>query len=209
MKTSPKRIASLPPPLLSKARLQHDWQQFLRRWRGPSDRRGMVLIMTMTMTTVLAGLGSAAATRTSSDIRESGAYRIERATFRLSEAGTMAAVALAGELQSKLEQYAATRSNKLTINDMGSELLDLGAHGSYGREINALGVANYTTEIPPPELSTAAVGYDAAKYCFRAFKLTTRASFGDADSDDKRDQALAGESGLQAFVVVGPQPCGG
>lgn len=191
-----------------KKRLRADWQQLLRRFDAESDRRGMVLIMSMTMVTVLSGLGSAAVVRTSSDIKEAGAYRIERAVYRLSESGTMAAVALAGELQSNFEQYVSTRSNKLTISDTGSELLDLTEKGSYGRQIKNLGVANYNTEVKPPELSTAVPGYDASKYCFRTFQMITTAQFGDGTSTDQRDMALAGEAGLQAFITVGPTRCG-
>ncbi len=204
MKTTRRRWRDL-----LRARLRRDWRQFRRRLDGEADRRGMVLIMSMTMIMILAGLGSAAVVNTAADIREAGAYRIERATYRLSESGTMAAVALAGELQSNLEAYAAARAGKLTISDTGSDLLDLTDKGSYGREIKYLGVANYVTEVAPPEIATGVAGYDASQFCFRTFKLTTRAQFGDPKSTDHREQALAGDAGLQAFVVVGPQRCGG
>ena len=189
-------------------RFARDWAAFRRRFEADSDRRGMVLIMSMTMVTVLSGMGSAAVLRTAADIRETGAYRIERAVFRLSESGTMAAVALAGEMQANFETYVATRQHKLTINDTGAELLDLTEKGSYGRQIKNLGVAQYNTEVKPPELSTAVPGYDAAKYCFRTFQMVTKAQFGDLASTNKREMALAGEAGLQAFITVGPTRCG-
>ncbi|GEM_PF-2828267 len=190
------------------ARLERDWRDVKKRWGADPDRRGMVLIMTMTMVTILTGLGSAAVVRTSADIREGGAYRIERAVFRLSESGTMAAVTMAGEMQARFETYIANRSNKLSITDTGKDLLDLGEKGSYGREIKALGTALYNTEVAPPELSTAVPGYDASKYCFRTFQLVTKAHFGDSTSTAQRDIAKIGEAGLQAFITVGPTRCG-
>ncbi len=190
-------------------RLRRDAAQAARRWRGESDRRGMVLIMTMLMMTMLTLLGSAAVMQTTNDIRDAGAHRVERAVFRIAEAATMGAVGMAGTMGSRFDDYAAGKSNTITQDDFGDTLLDLGqaGTGSFGRELNSMGKPGFTITVEPPQLSTAVAGYESGKYCFQSYRMVTRGRIGDPAAKTERERALAGEAGLAAQVVIGPVRC--
>ena len=192
-----------------RARLVRDAAAFGHRWHGDADRRGVVLVMTMLMITLLTLLGSAAIVQTSNDLRDSGAHRVERAVFRIAEAGTMGGVGLAGQMNAKFDDFASSKSGQITEDDFSGGLLDLGKTGlgSFGRELNSLGTARFTIKVGDPELSTSVVGYQAGKYCFQSYRMVTVGHIGDADSKNERERASSGESGLVAQVVVGPVLC--
>lgn len=190
-------------------RLVRDAVDFGRRWHGDADRRGVVLVMTMLMITLLTLLGSAAVMQTSSDIKDSGAHRVERVVYRISEAATMGAVGLAGRMGAKFDDFSTSKNGKLSDDDFGGGLLNLSNVGqsSFGRELSNLGKANFTIKVSAPELSTAVAGYQSGKYCFHSYRMVTLGHVGDADSKDERERGTAGESGLAAQVVVGPTLC--
>ena len=192
-------------------RLRADWVAFERRWSGEGDRRGLVLIMTMLMLTILTSLGSAAAVRTSLDLREGAAFRVERASYRLSEAGMMSAVTLAGQMQAQFEPYMEGKGRVLVKEDMGPYLLDLdikSAERSFGAEFDALSTAYFKVRVGPARMSAAVPGYDSSRYCFRSFRIESKANLGFVDGASTLDQLKAGESGIAAQLVVGPVPCG-
>lgn len=165
--------------------------------------------MTMLMITLLTLLGSAAIVQTSSDIRDSGAHRVERVVYRIAEAATMGSVGLAGQMNAKFDDLTASKSGVLTEDDFAGSLLDLNqtGFGSFGRELNNLGAAKFTIQVSPPELSSSVAGYQAGKYCFQSYRMAAVGHIGNADSKDERERAAAGESGLVAQVVVGPSLC--
>ncbi len=172
------------------------------------DRRGMVLVMTMLMTTILALLGSAATTSTASQLRESSATRLEHVALRVGEAATMASVSLAGQMQSQFEEYISGRGYKLQLSDTPG-LYDYKSQGSFGRELDTLAVPNFTVDVSQPRVAYGAAGYDAARYCFRSYAMRTTASVGEPKSTDPAKAAQSGQIGFQATVTVGPVPCGG
>ena len=189
-------------------RLRRDAADFGRRWSGGSDRRGMVLIMTMLMTTVLALLGSAATMSTASQLRESSATRLEHTAVRVGEAGTMATIALAAQLQSQFEGYVAGRNYQLDLTD-ARNLYNFKSQGSFGRELDTLAVPNFKVQVAQPKIAYGVPGYDAARYCFRSYGMKTTASVGDPKSKSAAVAAQSGQVGFQANVIVGPVPCGG
>lgn len=188
-------------------RLRRDAAVFARRWDGEADRRGMVMVTTLLMMTVLALLGSAATNATSTQLRENGATRLEHITFRVGEAGTMSAVALAAQLQSRFEGYVQNRNYKLDITDVGS-LFNYKSKGSFGRELDTLAVPNFTVEVSPPTVAYGVAGYDASRYCFRSYTMKTYAQVGDPASAKAAERTASGRIGFQAGVTVGPVRCG-
>ena len=203
------RAASLNLGERLRQRLIRDAAEFGQRWRGDADRRGVVLVMTMLMITLLTLLGSAAIMQTTSDIKDSGSHRVERAVSRITEAATMGAVGLAGRMGAKFDDYARAKNGKLSDDDFGGTLLNLSATGqsSFGRELTNLGKASFSIEIGAPELSSSVAGYQSGKYCFQSYRVVTLGHIGDADAKDERERGTAGESGLAAQVVVGPALC--
>ncbi len=191
----------------SRLRLRRDAEEFGRRWRGESDRRGMVMVTTLLMMTVLALLGSAATNATSTQLRENGATRLEHVAFRVGEAGTMSAVALASQLQSRFEGYVQNRNYKLDITDVGT-LFDYKSKGSFGRELDTLAVPNFRVEVSQPSIAYGVTGYDASRYCFRSYQMKTFAQVGDPKSAKAAERAASGQVGFQAGVIVGPVRCG-
>lgn len=180
-----------------------------RRLSGEPDRRGIVLVMTLLMMTMLTLLGSAAVMQTSNDIHDAGAHRVERAVFRIAEAATMGAVGMAGTMGSRFDDFSRDKGNKLTEADFGANLIDLsaGQGASFGRELVSIGAGGYTVEIGAPELSTSVAGYESGKYCFHRYSLTTLGHVGDVTSKNERDRALSGQAGMSAQVMVGPVLC--
>ncbi len=175
----------------------------------PTGERGMVLIITLLMLTVLAVLGSAAVMRTSLDLREGGAQRIETAAYQLSEAGTIAAVGLAAQMQGGFADYAAAKiGSTLTMADMGAGMLQLtGVDGSFGTELAAAGKVDFNAKVYPPDLSSAAAGYDAGRYCFQTYRVVTTSQIGAATATTLFEVPLQGQTALAAQVTVGPILC--
>ncbi len=220
-KDEPKAVSSRPPTSTwmsrLQARLRRDAATFGQRFavrgggQGPADdrdRRGMVLVMTMLMTTILALLGSAATTSTASQLRESSATRLEHIALRVGEAATMASVSLAGQMQSQFEEYVAGRGYKLQLSDTPG-LYDYKSQGSFGRELDTLAVPTFSVDVSQPRVAYGAAGYDAARYCFRSYAMRTTASVGEPKSSDPAKAGQSGQIGFQATVTVGPVPCGG
>jgi len=187
-------------------------QRFTGTGDGDRDRRGMVLVMTMLMTTTLAVLGSAAATSTASQLRESSATRLEHHAFRVGEAGTMATVALAAQMQSRFEDYVVGRNYKLGLADTPDlydyKNLNKGG-GSFGRELDSLATPTFDVAVSAPRIAYGVAGYDAARYCFRSYALRTQAQVGEPASANPAKAAQSGQVSFQATVTVGPVPCGG
>lgn len=193
-------------------RLRADARAFGRRWEGESDRRGMVMVTTLLMMTILALLGSAATNATATQLRENGATRLEHITFRVGEAGTMSAVSLAAQLQSRFEAYVQNRNYKLDVTDVGS-LFDFGSKGklsgSFGVELLELAKQpTFTVEVGAPNIAYGVAGYDASRYCFRSYEMRTTAQVGDPTSGKGAVQATSGQIAFQAGVTVGPVRCG-
>ena len=191
------------------SRLRADSESVRRRVVGQGDRRGIVLIMTLLMMTMLTLLGSAAVMQTANDIHETGAHRVERAVFRIAEAATMGAVGMAGTMGGRFDDFSQNKSNRLTEADFGGGLMNLEANStsSFGRELMSLGASGFTVTISEPTLSTAVAGYESGKYCFHSYTLTTLGHVGDTKSANPRERALAGQAGMSAQVVVGPVQC--
>ena len=169
----------------------------------------MVLIITMLMMALLTVLASAAVMRTSLDLREGSAQRIEAAAYQVSESGSLGAVGLAATMQGGLVDYMANKaSSTLTGADMGSGLLQLtGVDGSFGNELAAAGTVDFSTLVSPPDLSAAVPGYDASRYCFQTYQMVTTSQIGAAKAAAAADTALQGQAAIATQVTVGPVVC--
>ncbi|HAN32054.1 MAG TPA: hypothetical protein DCQ06_10695 [Myxococcales bacterium] len=191
-------------------RFEADRRTLMRRFDGPSDRRGIVLVMTLLMMTMLTLLGSAAVLQTSNDIYETGAHRVERVVFRIAEAAAMGVVDMADSMGGRFDDFARSKNNTFTEADFGKSLMDLSlkAESTFGRELMAMGTSGFTVTVSPPHISTSIPGYEAGKYCFHSYTVTSLGQVGDIDSSKARDRALAGQAGISAQVVIGPVLCG-
>lgn len=192
-------------------RLARDLRDRRLRRAGPSDQRGMVLIMTMLMITVLTALASAAVVHTSSKLHEGSAYRLERAAYRIAEAGTMGAIALASQMPGGFETLASQAGGKLSMAHIGAGMLDLdpkSVDNSFGRELKALTGTGFSVEVSPPDIATAVAGYDASRFCFRSYRMRTTATIGVVDAKTPEEASSpSAEAALAAQLVVGPVPC--
>lgn len=169
----------------------------------------MVLVITMLMMALLTVLASAAVMRTSLDLREGSAQRIEAAAYQVSESGTLGAVGLAATMQGGLVDYVGEKANStLTSADMGSGLLQLtGVDGSFGTELAAIGKVDFATKVSPPDLSAAVPGYDASRYCFQTYHMVTTSQIGAVKAAGAAEAALQGQAAIATEVTVGPVVC--
>ncbi len=171
--------------------------------------RGMILVTTMVFLSLITVLCSAAIMRTANDIREGGAQRISQAALRLSEAGAMGTVALASQMQLGFGDYVAARNNVLTMADIGPAAVDLTTpDGSFGREFAAISPISFSTLVSESDMSAAVPGYDAARYCFKTYKMVTTSQIGSATPTDLLQIAQSGQQAIQSYLTVGPVLCG-
>ncbi|MBM4342217.1 MAG: hypothetical protein FJ100_02435 [Deltaproteobacteria bacterium] len=179
------------------------------RARAPAAKSGMVLIMALLMIGMLAMFGSAAALRTAMDLREGGAERVARASYRVSEAGTISVLSLATQMQAGFGDYVNAKTNKtLTLTDVGDTVLNLAAKdGSFGAELAAVGNVTFDTAVQGSDAAAAVPGYDAGRYCFRTYQMVTTAKLGAASPKNLQESLAAGQSQLQSSMTVGPVPC--
>lgn len=176
----------------------------------PSAReRGMVLVTTMVMLSLITVLCGAAIMRTTNDIREGSAQRISQAALRLSEAGAMGAVALASQMQLGFGDYVEARGGTLTMDDMGVNTVDTSSpDGSFGREFAAISPVTFRTTVTESEMSAAVPGYDAARYCFKNFRMVTTSQIGALSPSTMHQIQQSGEQAIQSYLTVGPVLCG-
>lgn len=175
----------------------------------PRDQRGMVLMMTLLMVALLSVMGAAAVLRSSTALKDGGAQRIERAAYRLSEAGTMASVALAAQMQGGFQTYVAEKGGKLSMVDMGDGMLDLDLKlGSFGSAFAAVGNIGFATEVDDPDLSSSVPGYDAGRFCFKSYRMVTTSQIGSADPQTQQEMMVTGQAAIAAQMTVGPVVCG-
>lgn len=171
--------------------------------------RGMILVSVMVFLSLVTVLCSAAVVRTSNDIREGGAQRISQAALRLSEAGAMGSVALAAQLQLGFGDYIAARGGVLTLADVGAATIDVSApDGSFGREFATITPITFSTTVSQSDMSAAVPGYDAARYCFKTFKMVTTSQIGSSAPTGLLQVQQAGEQAIQSYLTVGPVLCG-
>lgn len=171
--------------------------------------RGMVMVMMMLMMGLLSLLGSAAALRTAMDIREGGAERLTRASYRVSEAGALSVLSLAAQMQGGFADYVAAKVNKtLTMADVGDGVLALtDKDNSFGNELKVINTVGFATQVEDSD-SVSAAGYDLGRYCFRTFRMVTTSQLGSAQPKSVKDMMVSGQTKLQASMTVGPMPCG-
>ena len=174
--------------------------------------RGMILVTTLVFLSLITVLCSAAVMRTASDIREGGAQRIGQAALRLSEAGALGTVALAAQMQLGFSDYVnAHNGNPLTMAEIGPSVIDLtspNGGGSFGREFPLGTQISFSTAVSESEMSAAVPGYDAARYCFKTFKMVTTSQIGQAAPSNIVQIEQSGQQAIQSFVTVGPVLCG-
>jgi hypothetical protein len=177
--------------------------------RVPVNQRGMVMMMVLLMLGVLSLLASAAAVRTAMDLREGGAERLTRASYRLGEAGTLGVLTLASQMQGGFSDYIAAKTDKsLSMSDMGDGLLALtGTDNSFGRELGGIGAVGFTTLVQDSDAASAA-GYDVGRYCFRTYRMITTSQLGSLAPTSVQQAMVSGQTRLQATMTVGPVPCG-
>lgn len=175
----------------------------------PAAKPAMVLIMTLLMLTMLAMLGSAAALRTAMDLREGGAERIARASYRVSEAGTISVLSLATQMQASFSDYVNSKTgNTLTLSDVGDTIINMStSDGSFGMEMAAVGGITFDTLVASADASAAVPGYDSARYCFRTYQMVTTAKLGSAAPKTIQETLASGQARLQSSMTVGPVPC--
>ena len=175
---------------------------------GPRER-GVVMVVVLAMMSILTLLASAAALRTSMDMREGGAERLGRAAFRVSETGTYAVVSLASQMQGGFGDYVAAKTDgKLSMIDVGDEILALtGKDQSFGRELAAVGAVDFSTQVGQAD-SASTPGYEAGRYCFRTYRMITTSRIGAANPANLRESMVAGQTRLAASMTLGPVPCG-
>ena len=171
--------------------------------------RGMILVTTLVFLSLVTVLCSAAIVRTSNDIREGGAQRISQAALRLSEAGAMGTVALASQMQLGFGDYVAARNNILTMADVGASTIDTTApDGSFGREFAAISPIGFSTLVSESDMSAAVPGYDAARYCFKTYRMVTTSQIGQATPTTLLQIEQSGQQAIQTYLTVGPVLCG-
>lgn len=171
--------------------------------------RGMILVTTLVLLSLITVLCSAAIVRTSNDIREGGAQRISQAALRLSEAGAMGTVALAAQMQVGFGDYVAARNNLLTMADVGVATIDITTpNGSFGREFATTSPISFSTLVTESEMSSAVPGYDAARYCFKTYRMITTSQIGQATPTNLLQIEQSGQQAIQSYLTVGPVLCG-
>ena len=198
---------------------------------GATSQRGVVLVMAMLMTATLSALGSAAVMRSSFHLRDGGAQRIQRAAYRLSEAGTMGVLSLAAQQQSGflsivqnsgLADPAKGIIGAFDNTVLGSSLVQVpspkvggikvdptapSVTTSFGAELAVMG-ASFQSVVYEPDLTSQVAGYEAGQYCFNNFRVVTTATIGNGKAGAAHEELSSGEAAIAAQIAVGPVPCG-
>jgi hypothetical protein len=193
------------------------------------NSRGMVLLLALTMTAMLAALGTAAVVRSSYNLRDGGAQRIQRAAYRMSEAGAMGVITLATQTQGGFVDVVRNSglgdTTKGIAGAFDNTLLGAGliamppdpakvnaatiakTDTSFGKELASTG-GSFQTVVYEPDLTSAVPGFEAGQYCFHNFRMVTTATIGAAKPMTLQQILAGGEAAVATQVLVGPVTCG-
>jgi len=174
-----------------------------------ATERGAALIVTLLMTTVLAGLAVASAQRTTYDLHENASQRVARTALRVTEAGLAGSVAVGASLQGAFLDYLKTKNGPIGMADVADKFFDMEAGGSFDRSMDAVGKPTFATQLEDETTTNKVPGYETGIFCFRRFRLRTASTIVPNGATMTAQQVIDnGAVVMRASLQLGPVPCG-
>lgn len=180
-----------------------------KRALQPNDR-GSLLMISMMIVLVLAGLGIIGARNVMLEVRQVGNFRAGEQSLRVSESGIEASVALAVSRGDAFPTYVAANQNKLTMKDVSANFYDGAKYGSFG--IEAVPAVNFVTQMSLPADTNRVPGYPVSEsFVWKRYRFTTSGFFGSEQgvassaSDTLRNasRVYASDSFIGPYIVGG------
>ncbi|MFT5432782.1 MAG: hypothetical protein ACI9OJ_003485 [Myxococcota bacterium] len=149
----------------------------LPRRRLRNNERGSLLLISMMVIMVLAGLGIIGARNTMLELRQVGNFRAAEQALRASESGIEASMALAVTRGDAFPAYVAANGNKLTKNDVSTDFYDGASLGSFGLE--KVASVNFVTQMSLPADTNRVPGYPVSEsFIWKRYRFVTSGFFG-------------------------------
>jgi hypothetical protein len=180
--------------------------------------RGSVLMISLLVVLVLAGIGLVVVQNLLNEMANVGTFRIVKQGYYLTEAGLTGPIARAAEnqnvfmgvLQAKAD---ANQKFTVTIDDVNPGFYDLSqdADGSsFGPEFARPGAAKFVTYFSDPVDSQRIPGYSTVGFCYRRYTVTADGFLGDdkVDTDDPDSVGHTASARFVSHLYLGPFQCG-
>lgn len=167
----------------------------------------MVLVLTMLVLLVLSAIALAAVQSVTNHLARAGSYRVGSIAFGVTEAGSEATMAIAAINPGAFNEFVATHGFRVRVGDVSQIFFDTSAGGSFGREIQNVGGANWVSRLSNPISSHRAPGYAVGEYCFRKYFTTTDGTYGNNEVVTPDDVLRNTQKRFLSTIYVGPTGC--
>jgi len=167
----------------------------------------MVLILTMLVLLVLSAIALTAVQSVSNHIARAGSFRVGSVAYGVTEAGSQATMAIGAANPSAFNDFVATHNYRVTMGDVSRNFFDTAAGGSFGREVQNVGGANWVSRLSNPISSHRAPGYAVGEYCFRKYFATTDGTYGNQNVQNPDDVLRNTQKRFLTTIFVGPVGC--
>lgn len=176
-----------------------------------STRRGSLLIVSLMVILVMAGLALVGARGVMMELSQVGNFRAGEQSLRITESGMEATVAMAIEKGDAFPLFMQQNENKLALKDVSEAFYDVSSKGSFGREYSALGGVNFVSVMTLPQDTNRVPGYPVNEaFVWKKYQISTYGYYGTADSTATPADVVRNSSRQYvSHSFVGPYIVGG
>lgn len=174
---------------------------------GSERDRGLVLVLTLLVLLVLSAVALTAVQAVTNHLARAGSYRVSSIAFGITEAGSQATMAIAAVNPGAFNEFVAAHGYRVNMLEVSDAFFDMAEGGSFGREIDNVGGANWVSTLSLPISSHRAPGYSVGEYCFRKYFATTDGVYGNNDISTVDDVLRNTQKRFFSTIFVGPTAC--
>jgi len=174
--------------------------------------RGAVLFLSLLLTLILTGLLLVEVERAAVEITMVGNERFSRTGYQVAEGGLLATTAKAALNPQGFIALANLKNNKIDYADLGLNVFDKSAGGSFGHEGPNAGIVDFSTVMTHPVTTNKVPGFGLEGTCFQRYIWTTTSQYGLSAEQGNEEQTVKNAYRLttqkaRSVVYLGPVPC--
>ena len=170
--------------------------------------RGSVLLISVLVILVLAGVALVVVQKVTMEISNVGCFRVAKQGYYVGEAGLSGPIAQAAKDQTLFVDYLSNNSSVIRSTDISQDFYEFESWGSFGPEFSSEGAAQFNTYFSDPVDTLRIPGYSVAGFCYRKYTVTADGFLGTADESDPETVRHAAQTRFVSHIYLGPFQCG-
>ena len=178
------------------------------------NENGSLLLTSLLIILVLAGLGIMAVRNVILELKLVGNQRIGETTLYVTESGVDSVVALAVSRGDAFPAFVLANQNRVNMTDVSDPFFDLTStsqeSGSFGKDIVGVGNVNFVSQLTLPVDTNRVPGYPVSEnFIWKKYKITTSGYYGDQVVLNPDDVLRNGARQFVSYSFIGPFVIGG